>query len=138
MKGTEPTSSNESDSIQKLVSYSFIGVVFLIVLFFILSVVREKERGIEVERPLTGVCDGWAQNVVVISINQNGNFLLDGKIVDSAGIVTSIKLRLQELDKDERLAILIQPHDQSQMNDFARIYDLVNGIDDPRKTVVFR
>ena len=56
-----------------------IDIVFILLIFFVVTTTFSKELGIDVERPSAGSASEQAQNVVRVAVGRGGEVAVDGR-----------------------------------------------------------
>ena len=62
-----------------------IDIVFLLIIFFMVSTTLVKTRGMKVNLPSSAMSDSQSKKVVVVSITRSGYYLGDNKVALSGG-----------------------------------------------------
>lgn len=97
-----------------------LDVVFIMLIFFIVTAVFIKEPGIQVDRPETQVRDSVDNQSILIAINDRNEIYLDRKKIDER----ALKSRIERLHADNPLgAVVIQQHRNSSAEFYAKVYD---------------
>jgi len=97
-----------------------LDVVFIMLIFFIVTAVFIKEPGIQVERTGTLVRDLVENQSILIAINERNEIWLDRKKIDER----SLKSRIERLLVDNPLgAVVIQQAKNSNAEYYAKVYD---------------
>lgn len=72
-----------------------LDVVFILLIFFIVSTAFVKESGIDVERPLASSQQHTAQQIIQIAVTENGDIYLDQQLLDLRQLSAQLKPLLQ-------------------------------------------
>lgn len=97
-----------------------LDVVFIMLIFFIVTAVFIKEPGIQIDRTGTVVRDLVTNQSILIAINDRNEIWLDRKKIDER----SVKSRIERLLADNPLgAVVIQQAKGSNADYYAKVYD---------------
>lgn len=97
-----------------------LDVVFIMLIFFIVTAVFIKEPGIQIDRTGTQVRDLVANQSILIAINDRNEIWLDRKKIDER----SVKSRIERMLVDNPLgAVVIQQSKGSNADYYAKVYD---------------
>lgn len=97
-----------------------LDVVFIMLIFFIVTAVFIKEPGINVDRPSTLVREDVKNQSILIAINERNEIYLDRKKIDER----TLKAKIERLHTDNPLgAVVIQQHKNSNAEFYAKVYD---------------
>ncbi|MEM7079037.1 MAG: biopolymer transporter ExbD [Pseudomonadota bacterium] len=75
-----------------------IDVVFILLIFFIVSTVFVKESGIEVDKPSAVSAQELDKHVIIIAISRDGEVVHAGASIGVAGVRATLEPLLQERD----------------------------------------
>ena len=73
-----------------------LDVVFILLIFFIVTSVFVTEAGIEVNRPEASLVDDTSGDLILIAISPTGDIWIDGDQIDSRFIRSRFELRLAD------------------------------------------
>ncbi len=97
-----------------------LDVVFIMLIFFIVTAVFIKEPGVSIDRPNTVTRDSVDNQSILIAINDRNEIWLDRKKVDER----SIKSVIERMHADNPLgAVVIQQSKSSNADYYAKVYD---------------
>jgi biopolymer transport protein ExbD len=82
-----------------------LDVVFILLIFFIVTSVFVTEAGIEVTRPEASTSESKKGDLILIAVGPNGDIWIDGDQVDSRFIRSRFELRLADAPNS---AVIIQ------------------------------
>ncbi len=101
-----------------------LDVVFILLIFFIVTTSFVKETGIDVNRPSAATAEKKPQGNILIAINANGDIWIDNREID----VRAVRANIQQLkaqypqssviiqsDQDARTGKLVQVMDQIRL-----------------------
>ena len=106
-----------------------LDVVFIMLIFFIVTAVFIKEPGINIDRPDTETRDPVDNQSILIAINERNEIWIDRKKVDER----SIKSKIERMHADNPLgAVVIQQAKNSNADYYAKVYDAAKaaGVND--------
>lgn len=97
-----------------------LDVVFIMLIFFIVTAVFIKEPGVTVERPDTVVRDAVTNQSVLVAINEKNEIWIDRKKVDER----AVKATIERIAADNPLgALVIQADGASNAGTYALVWD---------------
>jgi biopolymer transport protein ExbD len=97
-----------------------LDVVFIMLIFFIVTAVFIKEPGVEVSRPSTAEREAIKNQSVLVAINEKNEIWIDRKKVDEA----SVKSVIERIAADNPLgALVIQADGDSNAGAYALVWD---------------
>ena len=73
-----------------------LDVVFILLIFFIVTSVFVTEAGIEVTKPEASTADDTAGDLILIAIGEGGDIWIDGEQIDPRFIRSRFELRLAD------------------------------------------
>ena len=82
-----------------------LDVVFILLIFFIVTSVFVTEAGIEVTRPEASIVDPTSGDLILIAVGPNGDIWIDGDQIDPRFIRSRFELRLADAPNS---AVIIQ------------------------------
>lgn len=97
-----------------------IDVVFLLLIFFMLTSSFVSQPGIKVHLPKAITGEMLSKNVTVITITQGNKIFLDNKRVD----FKNLKDELKEITKDKENALLIKADAGAFLGHVVKVWDL--------------
>ncbi|MGB5324206.1 MAG: biopolymer transporter ExbD [Pseudomonadales bacterium] len=97
-----------------------LDVVFIMLIFFIVTAVFIKEPGVTVERPDTVVRDAVKNQSVLVAINEKNEIWIDRKKIDER----AVKATIERIAADNPLgALVIQADGASNAGSYALVFD---------------
>ena len=99
-----------------------LDVVFILLIFFIVSTVFVKETGVEVEKPQAISAQQLDQMAILLAITRTGEVVYDGANIGVSGVRSTVE---QLLLKDDRPVVV-------QVDKAVRSELLVEGIDEAK------
>lgn len=102
------------DSSEKNVDMTpMLDIVFILLIFFIVTTSFTKEQGLEIKRPSTSTtnsCDSDCPQPMIISIDSEDIVSIDNRIIDAESIGANLQTKLAD---DPRSPLLIRIHDDA-------------------------
>lgn len=100
-----------------------LDVVFILLIFFIVTTVFVKETGVEVDKPQAISTQKLARNVIMLAITNAGEVIYDGNNIGVAGVRNTVgQLLVQrqqpvviQADKQVPTELLVQVLDESKL-----------------------
>lgn len=118
------TSRSTSDQISDIDMTPMLDIVFIMLIFFIVTTSFVKESGIDVNRPTAQTAEKKEQANIIVSIKANGEIWIDKRAVDVRAVRANVA-RLQAenplgsviiaADRDTKTHVLVQVMDQIRM-----------------------
>jgi len=98
---------------------SMLDVVFIMLIFFIVSTSFTREAGIDVERPSASSATDKTSTSVLIAINEQGDIWLDRKATD----LRMVRATLERLKTQQQLSVVVQADINSRTGDLVNLID---------------
>jgi biopolymer transport protein ExbD len=100
-----------------------LDVVFILLIFFIVSTVFVKETGVEVDKPQAISAKQLEQNTIMLAITHDNRVVYDGANIGLTGVRTVIELTLSseprpvviQVDKSVRSELLVSVIDEAKL-----------------------
>jgi biopolymer transport protein ExbD len=100
-----------------------IDVVFILLIFFIVTTVFVRETGVEVDKPQAVTASKIPSRVIMLAITANGQVYYDGANIGVAGVrptlqpllVSQDKPVLIQVDKSVTTSLLVQVMDEAKL-----------------------
>lgn len=73
-----------------------LDVVFILLIFFIVTSVFVTEAGVEVNKPAASTADPRSKDLILIAVTANGDIWIDGEQIDPRFVRARFELRLAE------------------------------------------
>jgi biopolymer transport protein ExbD len=108
---------NERDDVEINLS-PMIDMVFILLIFFIVTTVFVEETGVEVNKPEAAASIQLEKNSVLIAITSENKVIYGGRDIGISGVSPIIKRLLLQED----LPIIIQADEGANHGVFARVY----------------
>jgi len=97
-----------------------LDVVFIMLIFFIVTASFIKETGIEVSRPPASSIDLIEDSVILVTIADNNDIWIDGRIIDPRAVRANIERLHSEMPDG---AVVIQADKKSHNNTLIQVMD---------------
>lgn len=119
----------ESQQSQGIDMSPLLDVVFILLIFFIVTTVFVKESGVEVDKPQAISLEKMQQNMLLIAITSEGGVFYDGANIGVAGVrATVAQLQLQQprpvviqADRTVTAQLLLDVIDQAKLGGAASV-----------------
>lgn len=100
-----------------------LDVVFILLIFFIVTTVFVRETGVEVDKPQALSATTLEQNVVLIAVTANGDVVYDGSRIGVAGVRSTVAQVQQrgprpvviQADKQVEAELLLEVIDEAKL-----------------------
>lgn len=93
-----------SDQTQDIDLAPLLDVVFILLIFFIVTTVFVKETGVEVDKPTSASSKSLAKNVFLLAITNDGQVIYGGTNIG----INGIRSTLEHLNRKEARPLIIQ------------------------------
>lgn len=97
-----------------------IDMVFILLIFFIVTTVFVEETGVEVNKPEAASAQQLEKNSVLIAITSNGKVVYGGQEIGKSGVPRVIRDNLRD---NPEMPVIIQADEQVNMKLFADVFD---------------
>ena len=109
--------ADERDDVEINLS-PMIDMVFILLIFFIVTTVFVEETGVEVNKPDPGVTQNLDKNSILIAITADNKVIYGGRDIGVAGVSPIVK----RLTLQEDIPVIIQADAGASHGVFARVY----------------
>ncbi len=96
-----------------------IDMVFILLIFFIVTTVFVEETGVDVNKPQAASATDLEKNSILIAITENGNIVYGGKEIGISGVRPIIRRLYQK----EKMPVIIQADRKSITDTVVRVID---------------
>ena len=110
-------SSSDSDDVEINLS-PMIDMVFILLIFFIVTTVFVEETGIEVNKPEAAAAVQLEKNSILIAISKEGRVVYGGREIGVSGVSPIVK----RLTLKEDVPVIIQADEGASHGIFSRVY----------------
>ena len=109
--------SEESDNVEINLS-PMIDMVFILLIFFIVTTVFVEETGVEVNKPEAAAAIELEKNSILIAVTKDNKVIYGGRDIGVGGVSPIVK----RLTLNEDLPVIIQADEGANHGIFARVY----------------
>ncbi len=110
---------NIEDDDTKLNISPLIDMVFILLIFFIVTTVFVEEEGLDVQKPQPGGKATEESNMIVFLINNNGRVLLDGRDIGVGGVRAAVRRETRK----EKPPIIVEVENSAPSGIMVRVMD---------------
>ncbi|HLS27987.1 MAG TPA: biopolymer transporter ExbD [Opitutales bacterium] len=96
-----------------------IDIVFILLIFFIVTTVFVEETGVEVQRPQAASSDNLSKNSILIAITAEGNVVYGGREIGVQGVRGTV----QRLVQQEEMPVIIQADRNVSVDLYTKVHD---------------
>ena len=111
--------SNDSDNVEINLS-PMIDMVFILLIFFIVTTVFVEETGIEVNKPEAAAAVQLEKNSILIAISKEGKVIYGGQEIGINGVRGTVKRLLRQ---DAQKPVIIQTDKTASVNLYTKVHD---------------
>lgn len=97
-----------------------IDMVFILLIFFIVTTVFVEETGVEITKPEAATQIDLERNSILIAITANGNVVYGGREIGINGVRAQVRRLVQE---DPRMPVIIQADESVPTRTLVRVLD---------------
>ena len=97
-----------------------LDVVFIMLIFFIVTATFIKEAGVQVQRPVAETLEAVTNQKILVAITSNNEIWLNKNKVDTSALKATIQQMFQE---NPNGALVIQADGESTAEQYALVYD---------------
>ena len=113
----------ESETSKGIDLSPLLDVVFILLIFFIVTTVFVKETGIEVDKPKAVSSQQLQRNVILLAVSARGEVMYDGANIGISGVRGAIAQGISrqqraviiQADKDASAGLLVKVIDQAKL-----------------------
>jgi biopolymer transport protein ExbD len=109
--------SDNSDSVEINLS-PMIDMVFILLIFFIVTTVFVEETGVEVNKPEAAAAIQLEKNSILIAVTKDNKVIYGGRDIGVGGVAPIVK----RLTLNEDLPVIIQADEGANHGIFAQVY----------------
>jgi biopolymer transport protein ExbD len=110
---------NESEGSDEINISPLIDVVFILLIFFIVTTVFVEETGVDVTKPQASSAVDLERNSVLIAITESGKVVYGGREIGPAGVRAIVK----RLNQTEDMPVIIQADESVPTKLLVRVID---------------
>lgn len=118
MKSRRSITEGESESDEINIS-PLIDMVFILLIFFIVTTVFVEETGVDVNKPQAASAVDLEKNSILIAITDKGKIVYGGKEVSLSGVRSVVR----QLVSKEQMPVIIQADKSVSIDVYTRVHD---------------
>ena len=119
----------EQQNTQHIDLSPLLDVVFILLIFFIVTTVFVRETGVEVDKPQALSSSQLPQTVVLIAITASGEVMHDGAMIGVSGVRTTVSQLMErnarpvvvQADKQVSTELLVNVIDEAKLGGAAQV-----------------
>ncbi len=96
-----------------------IDIVFILLIFFIVTTVFVEETGVEVSRPQAASASMLEKNSILIAITSEGNVVYGGREIGLSGVRGTV----QRLLKNDEMPVIVQVDKAVSIELYTKVHD---------------
>lgn len=96
-----------------------IDIVFILLIFFIVTTVFVEETGVEVSRPQAASASMLEKNSILIAITSEGNVVYGGREIGISGVRGTV----QRLLKSDEMPVIVQVDKSVSIELYTKVHD---------------
>ena len=96
-----------------------IDIVFILLIFFIVTTVFIEETGVEVQRPQSASAEQLEKNAILIAITAEGKVVYGGNEIGVRGVRGVVKRLLKQNDQP----VIVQTDKRASVEIYTRVHD---------------
>ncbi|MCH6258210.1 biopolymer transporter ExbD [Puniceicoccaceae bacterium K14] len=96
--------SNTNEGTDEINISPLIDMVFILLIFFIVTTVFVEETGVDVNKPQASSAQDLEKNSILIAITANGKVVYGGREISPTGVRSTVK----RLSQKEKMPVIIQ------------------------------
>ena len=96
-----------------------IDIVFILLIFFIVTTVFVEETGVEVSRPQAASASMLEKNSILIAITSEGNVVYGGREIGLSGVRGTV----QRLLKSDEMPVIVQVDKSVSIELYTKVHD---------------
>ncbi|MEM7791975.1 MAG: biopolymer transporter ExbD [Verrucomicrobiota bacterium] len=97
-----------------------IDIVFILLIFFIVTTVFVEETGVDVQRPEAASANDLEKNSILIAITDEGKVIYGGNEIGSNGVRGTVKRLLQ---REPEMPVIIQADKNASIELYTKVHD---------------
>ena len=97
-----------------------IDIVFILLIFFIVTTVFVEETGVDVQRPEAASATDLDKNSILIAITEDGKVVYGGNEIGSNGVRGTVKRLLQ---REPDMPVIIQADKSASVELYTKVHD---------------
>ena len=109
-----------SDRVDEINVSPLIDIVFILLIFFIVTTVFVEETGVQVQRPQATSAADLEKNSILIAITAEGNVVYGGQEIGVKGVRATVKRLLRQ---DAEKPVIIQTDKTASVDLYTKVHD---------------
>ena len=97
-----------------------IDVVFILLIFFIVTTVFVEETGVDVQRPQASAANDLDKHSILIAITDSGKVIYGGNEIGSKGVQAVVRRLIQ---REPSMPVIIQADRNVSVNLYTKVHD---------------
>jgi biopolymer transport protein ExbD len=114
--------SDDSDDTGELNISPLIDMVFILLIFFIVTTVFVEETGVEINKPQASSAIDLEKNSILIAITDGGKVVYGGREIGTTGVRSVVR----RLNQNERMPVIVQADKTVPTELLVRVIDEAN------------
>ena len=110
---------SESSSVGEINVSPLIDIVFILLIFFIVTTVFVEESGVEVQRPQAATATQLEKQSILIAISKDGRVVYGGNEIGVRGVRGVVKRLLKQDD----MPVIVQADRNAPIDLYAKVHD---------------
>jgi biopolymer transport protein ExbD len=110
---------SEQQSVEEINISPLIDIVFILLIFFIVTAVFTKETGVDIDRPQALSAQEVDTRALIISVTAQGKVYHDGREIGVRGVRSVVKRELRR--KDRPIVVMVDKN--ARIADYTRVHD---------------
>ncbi len=111
---------NQNARVNEINVSPLIDVVFILLIFFIVTTVFVEETGVDVQRPQASAADHLDKNSILIAITEAGKVVYGGNEIGSHGVQAVVRRLLQ---REPNMPVIIQADRRASVDVYTKVHD---------------
>jgi biopolymer transport protein ExbD len=112
-------SINEAEEVSEINVSPLIDMVFILLIFFIVTTVFVEETGVEVDKPQSASAVSLEKNSILIAVTSNGRVVYGGREIGTTGVRPLVK----RLTQAEDMPVIVQGDENVNYGLIMRVID---------------
>ena len=112
-------SINEVEEVSEINVSPLIDMVFILLIFFIVTTVFVEETGVEVDKPQSASAISLEKNSILLAVTSKGEVVYGGREVGVSGVRPLVK----RLTQSEDMPVIIQGDEEASYGLIVRVID---------------
>ena len=109
-----------NDRVNEINVSPLIDIVFILLIFFIVTTVFVEETGVQVQRPQAASAIDLEKNSILLAITAEGNVVYGGQEIGVNGVRATVKRLLRQ---DAEKSVIIQTDKAASVDLYTKVHD---------------